>query len=1113
MSVHLNVESGYSIMDSTIKIDQLVKRAALYEFKALVLTDEHVLYGVIPFYKSCLKHGLKPIIGLNIIVSYKNETLERLTLLAKNREGYDSILQLSTNIQLHRQSVVTIDTLKEYSAGVIAILHISEESLGEMIRNENFLKPKEYIDKLRNFYLEKDFYLGINKDVFRFENTYIEQLQAFMEFSKIGAVAATNVKYLDTDDHEAFSCLQAIDQGIKWSPEDVLEEETLANHLYSKRELENIYQFWPELLAETDYIAERCNLEIDFTNQMLPSFPLPEGITTGNYLKELCYDQVKVKYNFNDENVVKRLEYELKTIDDMKFNDYFLIVWDFIRYARESNIVVGPGRGSAAGSLVAYLLGITNVDPLQHELLFERFLNPERVTMPDIDIDFSDERRDEVIEYVREKYGETHVSQIITFGTFAARSLIRELTKTMDIDQDTLNFILKQMPSGRPLSIVEYVKQSKELNDFIRQNEKLQAFFRIAVKLEGLPRHISTHAAGVVISKDPLISHVPLTKGSNETNLTQFAMNELESIGLLKMDFLGLKNLTLIERILKSIQSATGRFIDLDKIPINDPKTFELLREGRTNGVFQLESSGMKKVLQDLEPSEFNDIVAVNALYRPGPMEYISTYINRKKKKEEVVLPHPDLNDILESTYGVLIYQEQIMQIAHKIAGFTLGQADILRRAVSKKQEQLLKETEYDFLIGCKQNGYKEEVGTEIFNWIVKFANYGFNKSHAVAYSKISYELAYLKANFPLSFYTEMLNSTLGDHTKINQYMREAKQLEIEVIGPSIQRSFGVYTVSNSKIQMGLSTIKGVGQQSIKEIVRVRKLGSFKNLFDFCLRINYSNLNRVTLENLIRAGAFDELYGNRATLLGSIDLALDQGELFKEYKDQPSFFQNQLEAEYIQLDDFSEMKKLRDEKELMGLYLSSHPIKKHEKRLHQEGYLNTKSVIKHIGKKNIKIVAIIETIRVIRTKNGESMAFITLNDSSGELDAVIFPSVYREENLWLEEEKMVEIQGNIDERQMKTQLIVNNIKPFEEEQFNIQKNRLFIKLDDSIVEIEALKKLKEIVRIYKGNTTIIIHNAETKETYQLQNEYKIEVTDESLNALIHIFGEGCVVYK
>src|SRR5690625_3818535 len=577
----------------------------------------------------------------------------------------------------------------------------------------------------------------------------------------------------------------------RWTPSNI-HPSVQNRHLRSSEEMKLIYDdFWPEPFNNTKVIQQTCNVTFELNKTLLPTYPTPNDVSAHKYLEQLCWESVGEKYHKVTKDVRNRLTYELEVIQSMGFSDYFLIVWDFVQYAKNSNILVGPGRGSAAGSIVAFILGITEVDPLKYNLLFERFLNPERISMPDIDIDFADDRRDEVIQYVREKYGDDHVAQIATFGTFGARSLLRELFKTMGIDQQDSYYILNFIPSHTSQSITDSIKKSRELKDYIKNSKKLKLLFKIAIILEGLPRHIYTHAAGVVISEKPLTNHVPLTKGTNETNLTQFQMDDLEAIGLLKMDFLGLRNLTFIDQILKSISYRTNQSVSINHIPTEDSKTFKLLQEGRTNGIFQLESQGMRQVLRKLRPTNFEDIVAVNALYRPGPMDYIDTYIERKASNEDVHYIHSELKSILEKTYGVLIYQEQIMQITHKIAGFSLGEADILRRAISKKSSSIINDQKQAFVNGCLKNGYDRSIAEEIFLWIKRFSNYGFNRSHAVAYSKISYQLAYLKANYPKDFLAELLSSVGNQKEKVSQYIKEAKDLNIEVLPPSINKSFG----------------------------------------------------------------------------------------------------------------------------------------------------------------------------------------------------------------------------------------------------------------------------------------------------------------------------------
>ncbi|WP_330948682.1 DNA polymerase III subunit alpha [Virgibacillus sp. MG-45] len=1110
----LQVRSGYSLLDSTISIDKLVDKAASSGYTAIALTDMHVLYGVIPFYKACINKGLKPIVGMVVLIQEDEQKKTPCVLLAKNNHGYQQLIQLSSMLQLNDRETVELAQLQAYTDDLIGILPISQSHLVNILNNQSIQDAVVYVERLKNIFAATDFYLGIDEPETGRTNVKDIDIKLLQESCHVPLTVVQDVRYLDASDREAFDCLQAIKKGNRWSDQA---KDTNRQQHYLRTEDEVVFLFagtLTEALQRTEEIKNKCNVDIDLHTRTLPAYPVPNDEDAASYLRKLCHQGLRDKYQDRDDSIANRLEYELNVIESMGYSDYFLIVWDFIKFAKDHGILVGPGRGSSAGSIVAYLLDITEVDPIKHQLLFERFLNPERITMPDIDIDFSDQRRDEVIEYVRDKYGKEHVAQIITFGTFAARSLIRELFKMFDVDQQDASFILKEVPVQAKDSLKTIIQQSGELMNYITQSEKLKKLFSIAFRLEGLPKHLSTHAAGVVISKQPLVENVPLTLGSNETYLTQYAMNDLESIGLLKIDFLGLRNLSLLERIIHTIRQKTDHHVDLKKIPDDDKRTFNLLQSGKTNGIFQLESEGMKRVLKQLKPSHFEDIVAVNALYRPGPMENIEVYIARKHGKEPVHYPHPDLEPILKSTYGVLIYQEQIMQIANVIAGFSYGQADILRRAVSKKQQQLMDKQQSAFIQGCLQNGYDQSVAEKLFAWIIKFADYGFPKSHAVAYSKISYWLAYLKAHFSTYFYAELLSTVSGQHEKINLYMKELKELGIPFKGPSINKSFGKFTVEGDQIRMGLQSIKGVGNQAVKEIIQIRKGGAFAHLFDFCLRVPTKSINRSTLEALIMAGAFDETYRNRASLLASIDQAIEQGELFREFSDQPSFFQNelQLEASYTTIEDFSSMKRLADEKELLGVYISDHPLKQYRERFMQMGYATMSSAEEIVGKKNAQSIVMMQALKTIRTKRGDPMAFAVIGDETGEMEAVIFPELFRAVKPWIKEEQIVKVTGKIEWRNNRHQWLLAKIEPFNEDMLHREiSGRLFIKITGQNHD-EALTCIKQNVADNPGNALIIIFDEPSKKTYQLK-DYYLQPTDKALENLKLFFGEENVIYK
>ncbi|WP_106496929.1 DNA polymerase III subunit alpha [Lentibacillus sp. Marseille-P4043] len=1105
---HLQVRSGYSLMNSTITIDKLVEKAKDLGFQALALTDEQVLYGAISFYQACKEQGIKPIIGMIVNVKTADGAIDTCILLAKNNQGYQKLVSLSTYLQTNHYDAIEKENLINFTTGVIGILPTSQNSISSILQQETLEKTKEYIDTWSASFDSDDFYLGVEKHGLVSEKVDFTSLKKLHATYQIPVVAINDVRYLNETDDIAYDCLQAMKNGKEW-PLRMTNPAMKQHHLRSESEMTALFQAWPEVVYMTEQICGKCTVTFDLGARMLPSFPIPEQLDAHTYLAKVCWNKVEQRYDTVTSEIYDRLQYELAVIKSMQFSDYFLIVWDFVAYAKANHIMVGPGRGSAAGSLVAYVLGITDVDPIKYNLLFERFLNPERITMPDIDIDFSDHRRDEVIEYVRNKYGADHVAQIITFGTFAARSVVRELIKTIGIDKQDAQFILREIPVQAKKTLVEYVHESEDLKQYIKQSEKLKALFKIATILEGLPRHISTHAAGVVISEKPFEEHVPLTVGANDIYLTQFSMNHLETIGLLKMDFLGLRNLTLLERIVQTIYYRTKKVVDLNQLPENDAKTFSLLQKGKTNGIFQLESQGMKQVLTRLRPTAFEDIVAVNALYRPGPMEYISTYIARKHKQEKIIYPHPDLASILEKTYGVLVYQEQIMQIAHKIAGFSLGEADILRRAVSKKQQGVMDEQKATFIKGCLANGYNQTVAEEIFAWIVKFSNYGFNRSHAVAYSMITYQLAYLKAHYPASFFTQILNAVVNQQEKVHIYMKEAKVFDLSVLPPSINKSFGMFSVDGKNIRMGLLSIKGIGNQVVNEIAHARKQGPFKNLFDFCMRVSLSIVNRQVLEVLILSGAFDEIYKNRASMLASIDQAMEQGDLFREFNDEASLFQDKLELEatYIKMEDLDIMEKLANEKELLGVYVSSHPLATYRKALVYYGYVPMSRAQQLIGKRKIKSAVIVQSSKTIRTKRGDPMAFLTISDETGDMEAVVFPDVFRSIRALLEQEKLIFITGKIESRNNRVQWIVQEAYPFEEVKITEEQHeRLFIKLSEQNSE-EALRNVKETANLFPGSTPIIIYTLETKKTYQLASMYDINPVNECIYKLRDYFGQ------
>ncbi|HJV31491.1 MAG TPA: DNA polymerase III subunit alpha, partial [Bacillales bacterium] len=790
---------------------------------------------------------------------------------------------------------------------------------------------------------------------------------------------------------------------------------------------------------------------------------------------------------------------------------------DFMKFAREKGILTGPGRGSAAGSLVAYVLNITDVDPIEHHLLFERFLNPERISMPDIDIDFPDQRREEMIEYVASKYGELHVAQIITFGTLAAKAALRDVGRVFGLNSKELDHLSRLVPSQLGINLSMALKESEQLRAYVNETPLNQRLFETALKLEGLPRHTSTHAAGVVISEKPLVDLVPIQEGHNHVYLTQYSMEHLEELGLLKMDFLGLRNLTLIESILKSITFQKGKKVDIQTIPLNDQKTFELLSKGETTGIFQLESEGMRKVLMKLKPTNFEDIVAVNALYRPGPMENIPLFIDRKNGRKPIEYPHSDLMPILQNTYGVIVYQEQIMQIASKIAGFTLGEADLLRRAVGKKKKEVLDMERGHFVQGAIQKGYREPLANELYDLIVKFANYGFNRSHAVAYSIIAYQLAYLKTHYPVEFMAGLLTSAIGNDTRIAQYIREAKQMEIVILPPSINESSFPFRVENGSIRYSLAAIKGVGAVALREIFQSRKTKPFEDLFDFCMRVSSKAMNRKTLEFLVHSGSFDEFGEDRSVLLASLDVAIEHAQLVKpDSAEQFEFFMEEellLKPKYVQVDPIRMEDKLSFEKEALGLYLTNHPVNVYEHVLKKKGIMPLfNSTAEGI---RATVCIYVTAIKKIRTKRGDSMAFLMISDSSGELEAVVFPDAYKKYSTLLEQGSIAVIEGKTEERDGKHQFIIQKVISIETllKEDKIKNSLLFLKIIKGKHDPGSLKQLEQILKEHKGETGVVLHYESTGKTVKLDIGHNTKVDQRLLRKLEKLLGIGNVILR
>ncbi|RLC40225.1 MAG: DNA polymerase III subunit alpha [Candidatus Nealsonbacteria bacterium] len=1046
---HLHVHSHYSLLDGLPKIEEILDYVKAKGMDSVALTDHGVLYGAVEFYKKAQKAGIKPIIGVEMYMAFESMHQKRpniddkryhLVLLVKNEEGYRNLVKLITQAHLegfYYKPRIDEALLEQHASGLIGLSGCLQGKIPQLILAKKIPEAEKLAQKYQAIFGKDNFYLEIQDHPNIPEQKIVNK--ALIEISKkynIPLVATNDVHYLKPEDAQAQDILMLINTGAK--PDDP-ERLTMKADDFSMRPPQKMIESFkeiPEAIENTQKIVESCNFNFELGKTKLPHFETPNGKPPDEYLKELCYQGLeKHKSQIKDLKKAKeRLEYELSVIRQTGFASYFLIVQDFVRWAKENRIVVGPGRGSVGGSIVAYLLDITEVNPLDHDLIFERFLNPERISMPDIDLDFTDRRRDEVINYVAEKYGRDRVSQIITFGTMAARAVVRDVGRAMGLRYSFCDKIAKMIPFG--WSLKECLEKVSEFRQLYETDETAKKLIDFSMKLEGVARHASTHACGVVISSQPLTEIVPLQHPTqNDTAIvTQYEMRSIEDLGLLKMDFLGLKNLTIIEDTLSRIYKVEGKKIDISKIPFDDKKTYKLFQKGETTGVFQLESEGMKKYLKELKPSQFEDIVAMVALYRPGPMQFIPEYIARKHKKKKIEYLHPKLKPILEKTYGICIFQEQLMQIARDLAGFTLSEADVLRKAVGKKIKSLLIAQKEKFIQGMIKNGVGENIAKRIWDWILPFARYGFNKSHSVAYGMIAYITAYLKAHFPVEFMAALLTSEKNDVERIAFLIEECKNLGIEVLPPEINESFRNFSVipKEKKIRFGLRAIKNVGENVVEAIIRERETkGSFQSFADFISRIDSKDLNKKSLESLIKAGVFDR-FEERNKLLENLEEILNFNRDIRRIKNngQQTLFEKSATPTTLRLKEAkpaSLQQKLIWEKELLGLYISSHPLENFKKILERKA-LPLKELKRNLFNQKIRVGGIISSIKKILTKKGQPMLFMKLEDLTDKTEVVVFPSALERNPNVFQENKIVFVIGRVDNHPDSPKIICEDIE-------------------------------------------------------------------------------------
>ena len=1050
MFTHLHVHSHYSLLDGLSKIDDLIKGAKKYGMKSLALTDHGVMYGVIEFYQKAKEAGVKPIIGVEAYLARNGHLNKRpkiderpyhLVLLAKNAQGYKNLIKLTTIAHLqgfYYKPRIDFELLKKYSQGLIALSACLQGEVAQLILNKQKEKAEKQAIEYQNIF-GPDFYLevqdrynnkdqeAVNKGIFNIAKKY-----------HISVVATNDVHYTNKEDAEIqdiLICLQT-----KRKKEDKNRMSYLGDDfsLRSPEEMTNSFKEHPEVIANTEEVAKKCNFEIELNKTRLPSFPLPKEKTANQYLEELCKAKIGERYPKQNKEIKERLEYELKIIEKTGFASYFLIVQDFVNWAKENKVVVGPGRGSAAGSIVSYILNITDIDPLKYDLLFERFLNPDRIVMPDIDLDFADTKRDLVIEYVENKYGHDHVAQIITFGTMAARVAIRDVGRVLSYPYAFCDKLAKMIPFGA--SLEKALEISEELKAIYQTNEDARKIIDPAKKLEGVARHASKHACGVVITPEPLIQYIPTQydvsgNGHRKTIIAQYEMHAIETLGLLKMDFLGLKNLTIIEKTLKLIKYNYQVEINIGDLPLNDEKTFKLLQKAETTGIFQLESGGMQRYLKKLKPTVFEDIIAMLALYRPGPMELIPDYIAGKQGLRVPTYLHPKLKPILENTYGIAIYQEQILQVVRDLAGFSLSEADVLRKAVGKKIPKLLQEQKEKFIKGCIKNKISETTARRIFAFIEPFAGYGFNKSHATCYATIAYQTAYLKAHYPTEFIAALLTAHKDDADRINLEVEEANKKNIEVLPPDINESYKNFTVVGKRqIRFGLLAIKNVGEGIIDAIIEERQEnGPFQKLEGFLSRVQSKDLNKKSLESLTKSGALDK-FGERNQILENIEMLLEF--VRKKQKDknngQTNLFgllplNNQSELKFKKTFPAAHEQKLLWEKELLGIFISEHPLKQYQTVIKK--YLHPINELKLIKKKStIKVLGLIFKIKKVITNNNENMAFIQIEDSFGGIEVIVFPKILKSSQEFWQENKIICVIGRLSEKDGELKIIAEKVK-------------------------------------------------------------------------------------
>lgn len=1137
--VHLHVHTQYSLLDGACRIPELLNKAVEYRMPALAIADHGNMFGAIEFYQAAVRSGIKPIIGSECYIapasrfdknpSQGKRSMSHLVLFAKDETGYHNLMKLISMAYLegfYYKPRMDKEILSQYSKGLLATSACLKGEVAWTLRNENFNSALKVADELEQIFGKGNFYLEIMENNIPEQRGVNEGLMKISKELNIPLVATNDVHYLERNQasaHEALLCVQT--QTTLQDPSH-MRMSTDEFYFKSPEEMKKAFSYAPEAVTNTLEIAQKCNLELDFTKIHLPRYDPPAGQPKEEYLLDLCRKGITRRFKEATPEIEKRLTHELAIIKKMGFISYFLIVWDFIHFAKQNGIPVGPGRGSAAGSLVSYLLGITDLDPLRYGLLFERFLNPERLGMPDIDIDFCYERRPEVIDYVTNKYGKDSVAQIITFGTMQARAAIRDVGRVMGMPYSDVDKIAKLVPAELGIKIDDALTKEPQLKDLYDKNPEVAKLIETAKVLEGLNRHASVHAAGVVISDKPLTEHVPLFKTSDDQITTGYDMKGIAKIGLLKMDFLGLKTLTVIDKTIKLVKRLKNIDIDIETIPFDDAKTYELLGQANSFGIFQLESSGMRDLLKRIKPTQIEDIISIIALYRPGPIGsgMLDDYIRRKREGYLTRYEHPKLEPILKETYGIIIFQEQVMRIAVDLAGFTMAQADHLRSAMSKKKPEVLNKMRVDFITGCKKtSAIKEDLANRIFDLIAFFAGYGFNRSHSAAYAFISYRTAYLKANFPVEFMCALLTSERDNTDKIVEYVKESEAMGIKILPPDINKSnLEFSSEGENAIRFGLIGIKNVGEAAIYSILEKRQAEPFKNIFDFCKRVDLRTANRKVAESLIRCGAFDSFGVKRSQMMEGLDKALDAGARVQQERSagQFSFFDMQdgngfkkEEETYPDVEEWPKTKTLSDEKELLGFYITGHPLAHYRIEIKAFTQYSTKDLIRASEGQEVKLIGLISHVKLTTTKRtGERMAILKFEDLEGECEAVVFPSTYPQVSAYLKEGSVVILTGRVSFREQPPKIIVNEVREIKDA-YQLIKN---ISIDLSGVSDDGLETLKDRLLRFPGRVPVFLHlntNSHKKVQILVGDNLFVEPSEVLVDTLKESLGESRITWE